>query len=96
MGQCVRDQRLLSLKEAVRKMTGGSAAALGLGDLLRPGMWADVVVFDPARVRDVATYDNPHQYASGVETVLVNEQVVVDGGDHSGAMPGQMLRHVRP
>jgi len=98
VGQCVRDQRLLSLEAAVRKMTGGSAAALGLGDrgLLRPGMWADAVVFDPARVRDTATYDNPHQYAAGIETVLVNGQVVVDGGDHTGATPGQMLRHVRP
>ena len=98
VGQCVRDQRLLSLEEAVYKMTGGSAGALGLGDrgLLRPGMWADVVIFDPARVSDVATYDNPHQYASGIETVLVNGQVVVDGGDHTGATPGHMLRHLRP
>jgi N-acyl-D-aspartate/D-glutamate deacylase len=98
VGQCVRDQRLFSLEEAVYKMTGGSAGALGLGDrgFLRPGMWADVVIFDPARVGDVATYDNPHQYAAGIETVVVNGQIVVDGGDHTGSTPGQMLRHVRP
>jgi N-acyl-D-amino-acid deacylase len=59
-------------------------------------MGADVVVFDPARVSDVATYDNLHPYASGIETVLVNGQVVVDGGDHIGATPGHMPRHVRP
>jgi N-acyl-D-amino-acid deacylase len=94
LGQGVRDWRLYSLPQAVWKMTGGSAAALGLVDrgLLRPGFRADVTVFDPARIAERATYEDPHQYAAGVSTVLVNGEVVVDGGDHTGALPGRVLR----
>ena len=97
LGCCVRDLRLLSLEQAVFKMTGGSAAALGLTDRgwLRPGLFADVAVFDPATVTDVATYDQPHQYASGVSTVIVNGDVVIDGGEHTGALAGRMLRWPR-
>jgi N-acyl-D-amino-acid deacylase len=88
------DLGLLSLPAAVHKTTGASAAALGLGDrgVLREGCWADVTVFDPARIADRATYDDPHQYAVGVSTVLVNGEVVLDGGDHTGALPGRVLR----
>jgi N-acyl-D-aspartate/D-glutamate deacylase len=96
LGPFVRDLRLLRLEQAVHKMTGASARALGLGDrgVLRPGAWADVAVFDPARIADRATYEEPHRYASGVSTVVVNGQVVVDGGDHTGALPGRVLtRH---
>ena len=97
LGQCVRDLRLLSLPLAVWKMTGGSAAALGLVDrgLLRTGFCADVTVFDPARIAERATYEDPHQYATGISTVLVNGEVVIDGGDHTGALPGRVLRRRR-
>ncbi len=75
-------------------MTGVAARALGLRDrgLLRTGACADVAVFDPARIRDRSTYENPHQYAAGVSTVVVNGEVVIDGGDHTGALPGRVLR----
>lgn len=94
LGPCVRDLRWLTLETAVAKMTGMAARALGLRDrgLLRPGAWADVVVFDPARITDLATYADPHRYAAGVSTVVVNGQVVIDGGDHTGALPGRVLR----
>jgi N-acyl-D-aspartate/D-glutamate deacylase len=94
LGTFVRDLGLLSLPVAIHKTTGASAAALGLRDrgVLREGCWADVAVFDPARIADLATYDNPHRYAVGVSTVVVNGEVVVDGGDHTGALPGRLLR----
>ncbi len=94
LGHYVRDLRLLTLEAAVAKMTGAAARALGLPDrgLLRPGAWADVVVFDPARIADRSTYEAPHRYADGVSTVLVNGDVVIDGGDHTGALPGRVLR----
>ena len=97
LGQCVRDQQLLALPQAVFKMTGGAAAALGLTDrgVLRAGACADVAVFDPHAIADRATYDDPHQYASGVSTVVVNGAVVIDGGDHTGALPGRVLRFHR-
>jgi len=85
---------LLTLEAAVRKMTALPAARLGLADrgVLRVGAKADVVLFDPERVADLATYEDPHQYARGIEGVLVNGRVVVDGGEHTGALPGQVLR----
>ena len=94
LGHYVRDLRLLTLERAVAKMTGVAARALGLADrgLLRPGAWADVVVFDPARIADLSTYEEPHRYPAGVSTVVVNGQVVVDGGDHTGALPGRVIR----
>ncbi len=94
LGTFVRDLRLLTLPGAIHKMTGAAAAALGLGDrgVLREGCWADVTVFDPARIADHATYDDPHQYSTGVSTVLVNGEVVLDGGDHAGALPGRVLK----
>ena len=93
VGPFVRELGLLSLPQAVRKMTGGSAAALGLPDrgILREGYCADVTVFDPGAIADRATYDSPHQYAAGISTVVVNGQVVIDSGDHTGALPGQKL-----
>ena len=81
-------------EDTVYKMTGAAAAALGLHDrgLLRRGAWADITVFDPDRIADRATYENPHQYAVGISTVVVNGEVVIDGGDHTGARPGRVLR----
>jgi len=94
LGSCVRERGLLTLPQAIFKMTGGSAAALGLADrgVLREEAWADVTVFDPDIIADSATYDDPHQYAVGVSTVLVNGTLVIDGGDHTGALPGRVLR----
>ena len=94
LGPCVRDLRLFTLETAVAKMTGVAARALGLRDrgLLRTGAWADVAVFDPARIADRSTYEEPHRYAVGISTVVVNGEVVIDGGDHTGALPGRVLR----
>jgi N-acyl-D-aspartate/D-glutamate deacylase len=94
LGPYVRDLKLLTLEAAVAKMTGVAARALGLPDRgrLRPGAWADVAVFDPARIADRSTYEDPHRYAIGVSTVVVNGEVVIDGGDHTGALPGRVLR----
>ncbi|MGH7323244.1 MAG: N-acyl-D-amino-acid deacylase family protein [Candidatus Rokuibacteriota bacterium] len=94
LGHYVRELGLLSLPEAIRKMTGGSAAALGLAErgLIREGFWADLTLFNPKAVAERATYDDPHQYAAGIATVIVNGVVVVDGGEHTGALPGRLLR----
>ncbi len=94
LGGFVRDLGLLTLPSAVHKTTGAAAAALGLGDrgVLRPGALADVTVFDPARIAEHATYDDPHQYSVGVSTVLVNGDIVLDGGDHTGALPGRVIK----
>jgi N-acyl-D-amino-acid deacylase len=94
LGHYTRDLGLLLLPEAVRKMTGGPAGILRLLDrgLLREGYRADVTVFDPATIRDRATYQDPHQYPSGISTVIVNGVVVVDDARHTGALPGKLLR----
>jgi N-acyl-D-amino-acid deacylase len=94
LGQFVRDEALLSLEEAVRKMTSAPAARLGLRErgTLRDGALADVVVFDPATVRSNATYDEPRNDPTGIETVIVNGTLVVDGGVHTGATPGRGIR----
>jgi len=90
----VREKGLLTLEDAIRKMTSLPAARLGLGDrgLLRPGMKADLVVFDPSTVRDRATFERPHQYAEGVSLLVVNGQIVLDGDRMTGARPGCVLR----
>jgi hypothetical protein len=89
---------LLRLEDAVRKMTSLNAAKFGLRDRcqLRPGAWADIAVFDPERVTDHATYSEPFRYGTGVEYVVVNGQLVLDRGKHTGARPGRALRHGRP
>ena len=94
LGPCVRELGLLSLEQAVHKMTGGSAAALDWTERgwLCPGMYADVTVFDPARIADRATYENPHQHAAGVSTVIVNGSMAIESGEHTGALPGRVLR----
>ena len=97
LGQVVRDEGRLSLEEAVRKMTSAPAARLGLHDrgLLRDGYAADVVVFDPDRIRSNATYHEPRRFPDGIEHVIVNGVAVVDAGRHTGALPGRALRHGR-
>jgi N-acyl-D-amino-acid deacylase len=93
IGHYVRD-RVLSLQEAVRKMTSAPAQRLGLKErgLLRVGFKADITVFDPGRIKDEATFLDPHRFASGIPYVMVNGELVVDGGDHTGALPGRALR----
>lgn len=100
----VRDQPVLTLEEAIRKMTSFPAQRLGLRDrgVLRPGAWADIVVFDLERIRDRATnlyphsypFTNyPHSYPEGIDIVLVNGVLVVESGEHTGALPGVILHH---
>jgi N-acyl-D-amino-acid deacylase len=90
----VRELGILTLEQAVRKMTSLPAQRLGLGDrgLVRPGMAADIVCFDPDGVRDTATYEDPRRAPEGIPYVLVNGRVVVDDGDHTGELPGRALR----
>ncbi len=94
LGQFVRDEALMSLEEAIRKMTSAPAARLGLTQrgTLRDGAFADIVVFDPATVRSTATYDEPRSYPVGISHVVVNGTLVVDGGVHTGATPGRGIR----
>lgn len=89
----VREQRFLSLEEAIYKMTGLAARRLNLKDrgLIRPGLAADVVVLDPGKVRDKATFENPHQYAEGILEVVVRGESVIHEGTHTGARPGRVL-----
>jgi N-acyl-D-amino-acid deacylase len=93
LGKYVRDEKVISLAEAVRKLSGLPAANLGLKDrgLLQQGYFADVVVLDPAKVQDHATYDRPHQYSTGVRHVLVNGVAVLADGEHTGAKPGRAV-----
>jgi N-acyl-D-amino-acid deacylase len=95
LGEYVRGLGLISLEDAVRKMTSLPAQTFGLRDrgMLREGMAADLVVFDDAAVSDPATFDKPHQYAVGFSYVLVNGEVVLDSGRMTGARPGAALRH---
>ena len=95
LGLYVREKGVLTLEQAVHKMTGLSAARLGLRDRGRvaEGMMADVVVFDPATVRDRATFTAPHEYPEGIEYVIVNGVPLVDGGRFTDARPGRVLRH---
>jgi N-acyl-D-amino-acid deacylase len=97
LGEFVRERRVLGLEEAVRKMTGAAAARLGLTDrgLLRDGFAADVVVFDPARVRSTATYEEPRSFPEGIEHVIVNGVPVVSHGAQTDALPGRALRRGR-
>jgi dihydroorotase/N-acyl-D-amino-acid deacylase len=94
LGVYVRERGVLTLEDAIRKMTSFPAQRLGIGDrgVLRPGMKADIAVFDPARVRDMATFEKPHQYAEGVSSVIVNGQLVFDGKAMTSARPGRVLR----
>jgi N-acyl-D-amino-acid deacylase len=93
LGKYVREEKLLSLEEAIRKMTSLPAANLGLDQrgLLREGYFADVVVFDPRTIIDRATYEKPHQYAVGVHHVFINGVQVLKNGEHTGAKPGRAL-----
>jgi N-acyl-D-amino-acid deacylase len=93
LGRYVRDEKVLTMEEAIRKMTSANAGKIHIYDrgLLRPGMWADVTVFDPAKIIDNSTWEKPHQYSTGVQYVLVNGVVVLDAGRHVGTRPGAIL-----
>ena len=93
LGHYVRDLGLLPIETAIHKMTGASAAALGLGGrgVLRAGAAADVTIFDPATIAERASYQDPHQFATGVSHVLVNGTAVLAHGEHTSALPGRML-----
>jgi N-acyl-D-amino-acid deacylase len=94
LGKYVREEKLLTLEEAIRKMTSRAAARVGLHDrgILRAGMAADITVFDAATIRDVATYENPNRYSVGVRHVFVNGEQVVADGAITAARPGRPLR----
>ena len=95
LGVYVREKKLLTLEDAVRKMTSLNAAKLGINDrgLLKAGMFADVTIFDAERVIDKSTYTDPFHYNEGIEYVIVNGHVVLEKGKHTGAKPGRALRH---
>lgn len=93
-GKYVRDQELISLPEAIYRLTGLPAKNLRLRDrgFIREGYHADIVIFDPDSIEDHATYENPHQYATGVHHVFVNGVQVLENGEHTGATPGTVVR----
>jgi N-acyl-D-amino-acid deacylase len=93
LGKYSRDEKVLTLPEAVRRLSALPATNLGLDHrgFIQEGMFADVVVFDPAKIRDRATFDKPHQYAVGMEHVFVNGVQVLKDGEHTGAKPGRAL-----
>jgi N-acyl-D-amino-acid deacylase len=93
LGKYVRDEQVLTLEEAVRKLSGLPATNLGLDHrgLIKEGMFADVVVFDPATVADKATFERPHQFSVGMKHVFVNGAQVLKDGEHTGAKPGRAV-----
>ena len=94
LGEYVREKGVLSLEKAISKMTSLPAQKIGLWDrgLIREGMWADIVIFDPDRVKDKATYEDPHQYPEGIEYVLVNGKMTIMKGKHLGTTAGKVIR----
>jgi N-acyl-D-amino-acid deacylase len=93
LARFVREEKLLKVEEAVKKMTHLPASRFRLEDrgLIREGMAADIVIFDPLRVQDKATFDNPHQYPAGIPYVMVNGKLVIERGEHTGSRPGKIL-----
>ena len=93
LGHYVREQKTLTLEEAIRKSSGFPAQKLGWTDrgLIKKGHWADIVVFDPDTIKDSSTYQDPHQYPDGISHVIVNGGIVLDDGSHNGSRPGKAL-----
>ncbi len=89
----VRDKKVLTLSEAIRKMTSWPATRMRLASrgLIKEGCWADVVIFDYDKIQDNATYDYPFRTPTGIDYVLVNGQVVIEKGKHTGAKPGKVM-----
>jgi dihydroorotase/N-acyl-D-amino-acid deacylase len=94
LARYVREEKLLTLEQAIHKMTGLSAARVNLRDrgVLRPGAFADITIFDPQRVRDRATFEQPNQYAEGINYVIINGRIAVDAGARTKALAGRVLR----
>jgi len=94
LGKYVREEKVCSLEEMIKKMTSIPASRFGLGKrgTIELGAVADLVVFDPSRVADRATWEEPHQYPQGIEFVLVNGQVAIAGGEHTGRLAGKILK----
>ncbi len=94
LGKYVRDEKVIPLEEAVRKLSALPASNLGIKKrgMLKVGNYADVVLFDPEKIQDHATFENPHQYATGMIHVLVNGTIVLEDGEHTGAKPGKVVR----
>jgi N-acyl-D-amino-acid deacylase len=94
IGKYVRDEKIIPLEAAIRRLSALPAGNLKLDrrGALKPGYFADVVIFDPAKVEDHATFDKPHQYSTGMRDVFVNGVQVLKDGEHTGAKPGQVVR----
>ena len=95
LGDLVRDEGLLSMADAIRKITSLPAQRLGLQDrgILRNGFAADLVVFDPLEIHSSATLESPRQFPLGISHVMVNGVLVIDDGEHTGVLPGRVLRN---
>ena len=94
LGVYVREKHVLTLENAIRKMSSFPAQRMGIEDrgILRPGLKADIVVFNPTTIIDRATFEKPHQYAEGVAAVIVNGQIALNGGRMTGVRAGRALR----
>ena len=94
LGKYVREEQAIPLEEAIRKLTSQPANNLKIPKrgLLRPGYFADIVIFDPMAIQDKATFEAPHQYAVGVRHVFVNGVQVLEKGEHTGATPGRFVK----
>ena len=90
----VREEHKLTLQDAIRKFSALAAQRMRLTDrgVLKKGMWADIVIFDPATIRDKATFENPNQLSEGMQFVLVNGVAVIENGRQTNALPGKVLR----
>ncbi len=94
LGKYARDEKIIPLQEAIRRLTSFSAENLGLKrrGSLKSGHLADIVIFDPESIQDHATFEKPHQYSTGVHHVFVNGTQVLKDGEHTGAKPGRVVR----
>ena len=94
LGKYVQDEKVIPLEEAIRKLSSLPAGNLGLKKrgMIKEGNYADVVMFDPNKIQDHATFENPHQYATGMMYVIVNGTVVLENGEHTGNLPGRVVR----
>ena len=94
LGKYVREEKTLTLEEAIKKMTSLPANKIGLKNrgIIKEGYWADIVIFNPDKIKDKATFENPHQYPEGIYYVIVNGQIAVDNGEITGLKPGKILK----
>jgi N-acyl-D-amino-acid deacylase len=90
----VREEQILGLEEAIRRMTSMPGTRLGLKDrgLIKEGLWADITVFDPEKIKENSSFNNPHQYPDGIQHVIVNGELTIENGKHTGNLAGKILR----